>query len=80
MSNEPTTRKVRSVWYWLLILPFIGLLFPGIYARSTPTLWGVPFFYWYQFSWVVLSSLITGLVYLRTSARSKQDSNEGTDR
>ena len=68
MSKAISTPK-RTAWYWLLVLPYIGLLFPQIYARTTPTLWGFPFFYWYQFSWVILSSLITGIVYLKTVPR-----------
>ena len=55
-----------SPWLWLLVLPFVGLLFPGIYAHAEPSLGGLPFFYWYQFAWVFLSSAITGLVYYRT--------------
>ncbi len=77
MNKPSTVRKSRSVWYWMLLLPYLGLLFPQIYARTTPTLWGVPFFYWYQFSWVILSSVITGLVYLMTSPRASRRSNEG---
>jgi len=37
-----------------------------LYARTSPQLFGFPFFYWYQFAWVILSALITGLVYVRT--------------
>jgi Protein of unknown function (DUF3311) len=59
-----TGSKKRSVrWNWLLIVPAIGLLFPGIYSRPTPALFGFPFFYWYQFAWVFLTAAITGLVY-----------------
>ena len=54
----------RKGLYFLLIIPFIGTLFPAFYASATPTLWGFPFYYWYQFLWVIISSVITGLVYL----------------
>jgi hypothetical protein len=27
---------------------------------------GVPFFYWYQLLWVLISAVITGLIYLVT--------------
>ena len=66
MDNRAKPHKVNSGWYWLLILPYVGLLFPQFYARVDPTLWGFPFFYWYQFAWVILSALLTGVVYLRT--------------
>ena len=55
--------KRSTRWNWLLILPAIGLLFPAIYARQTPELFGFPFFYWYQFAWVFLTAGITAVVY-----------------
>jgi len=56
-------RKRISPWALLLLLPYLGLCFPQIYARATPTLWGFPFFYWYQFAWVILAAAIMGFVY-----------------
>ena len=47
----------------LLILPYLGLCFPPLYARSTPALWGFPFFYWYQFAWVIAASALLAIVY-----------------
>jgi hypothetical protein len=47
----------------LLLLPYLGLCFPQIYARSTPALWGFPFFYWYQFAWVSTASALLAIVY-----------------
>jgi hypothetical protein len=62
MDDTGSTRR-RARWNWLLLLPAAGLLFPAVYARETPTLFGFPFFYWYQFAWVFLTAAITGLVY-----------------
>jgi Protein of unknown function (DUF3311) len=56
-------RKRSAHWNWLLLLPAFGLLFPTLYARDTPRLFGFPFFYWYQFAWVFLTAGITALVY-----------------
>nr|WP_158941991.1 DUF3311 domain-containing protein [Granulicella sp. S190] len=53
----------RSKWVLLLLLPYLGLCFPIVYARSAPALWGFPFFYWYQFAWVILASLLLAIVY-----------------
>jgi hypothetical protein len=39
------------------------------YARLEPTLFGIPFFYWYQIMWIVLGSLIIGAVLLLTQGR-----------
>jgi Protein of unknown function (DUF3311) len=66
-TQTPTAPKKRmSPWTLLLILPYLGLCFPQFYARATPVLWGFPFFYWYQFAWVILASLIMGLVYRKS--------------
>jgi hypothetical protein len=58
-------KKKRSRWTLLLALPYLALCFPQIYARSTPVLWGFPFFYWYQFAWVILASALLGFVYFK---------------
>ncbi|WP_260705311.1 DUF3311 domain-containing protein [Edaphobacter flagellatus] len=67
-DNRPETNS-KTGWKLLLVLPYIGLCFPSIYARETPTLFGFPFFYWYQFLWVILTSLLLGLVYLKLKDR-----------
>jgi hypothetical protein len=40
------------------------VLWVAVYDSAEPALGGVPFFYWYQLSWVVLSAVIIGVVYL----------------
>lgn len=47
----------------LVIAPFVALLWVGSYAKDGPRLWGFPFFYWYQFLWVFITSLSTWLAY-----------------
>ena len=62
-------RRHVSAWYLLLLLPYFGLLWPQSYARVDPELFGFPFFYWYQFAWVLASAVLTGIVYLATRNR-----------
>jgi hypothetical protein len=57
-------------WYWLLLVPLIGLLVPSIYNQTDPEFIGLPFFYWYQLAWVPISVAITGLVYVKTRDRA----------
>jgi hypothetical protein len=64
-ANETKQKDRSRGWLLLLLLPYLGLCFPALYARSTPALWGFPFFYWYQFAWVVLASVLMGVVYRR---------------
>jgi hypothetical protein len=61
-QTPPAKRRYGRTWL-LLALPYAGLCFPGVYARATPALFGFPFFYWYQFAWVVLTACLLGVVY-----------------
>jgi hypothetical protein len=63
-TNAKPMRR-RSKWLLLLVLPYLGLCFPRLYARATPALWGFPFFYWYQFAWVIVTSALLGVVYYK---------------
>lgn len=47
-----------------LAIPFGAMLWVDSYSRMTPALIGIPFFYWYQMLWVVLSTLLTVVAYL----------------
>ncbi|HEX3982919.1 MAG TPA: DUF3311 domain-containing protein [Acidisoma sp.] len=62
MPGKPHPRP--SFWRILLILPVIAVLAVGFFNRSAPSFLGFPFFYWYQMLWVLLCSVITGLVFL----------------
>ncbi len=55
-----------KAWYVLLLLPFAALIVPAAYARAEPSLAGIPFFYWYQLSWIPASAVLTAIVYLKT--------------
>jgi Protein of unknown function (DUF3311) len=48
----------------LLAIPILALLLVPLYARATPRLWGIPFFYWYQFLWVFLTGGLTYAAYV----------------
>jgi hypothetical protein len=65
-------RRTQRAWYWLLLVPLIGLLVPSIYNQSDPELIGIPFFYWYQLAWVPVSVAITWFVYVKTTERRSQ--------
>ncbi|MGI4978479.1 MAG: DUF3311 domain-containing protein [Janthinobacterium lividum] len=47
----------------LLLLPFVGLLWVPFYNSAEPSLFGFPFFYWYQLLWVPITALLTFVVW-----------------
>jgi hypothetical protein len=53
---------------WLLLPPFIGLLWVPFYNFHDPALFGFPFFYWYQLAWVPVTAFLTWIAY-RTYSR-----------
>jgi Protein of unknown function (DUF3311) len=67
MANKPTTRRRGSTALnLLLVIPFIALLWVPFYNSIEPSVWGIPFFYWYQFLWVIITSLLILWVRAKT--------------
>ncbi|MET9772777.1 DUF3311 domain-containing protein [Streptomyces sp. NPDC006367] len=62
-SRGPTVTPVRVVIACCLVAPFVAMLWVGSYARSEPAFIGIPFFYWYQMAWVLISTLLTVIAY-----------------
>ena len=52
-----------SWWYLLFIIQLVAIVWPPFYNRAEPTFIGMPFFYWYQFLWVILGAILTAIVY-----------------
>lgn len=63
MANNARNVNGKRWIQVLLVLPLIATLWPPFYAKQDPMLSGIPFFYWYQFLWVLLTVAITALVY-----------------
>ncbi len=61
--NPGSGKTPRRLPLILLIAPFIGTLWIPFYNSKTPTFNGIPFFYWYLFLWVIISSILTAIVY-----------------
>jgi len=47
----------------LLLIPFVAMLWVPSYDKIEPMVAGVPFFYWYQLLWIILSALLIVIVY-----------------
>jgi hypothetical protein len=58
-------------WLWLLVLPWIAMIWVPSYNKVEPQLFEFPFFYWYQLLWVLISAVITAFVYFKTRPKSR---------
>lgn len=67
-SDRPRARgKSTGLWYLILVaVPLVGVLWVPFYNAVEPSWAGVPFFYWYQLLWVIISAALTLIVYYRT--------------
>lgn len=63
VSRGPVVTPVRVVIALCLFAPFVAMLWVGSYAKVDPTFAGIPFFYWYQMLWVLLSTVLTMVAY-----------------
>lgn len=58
------TRFARCWPRFLLIIPFLLVVWVPFYNRIEPTLAGIPFFYWYQLAAILLGAAVVMAVYL----------------
>ena len=66
MSAQPQTqaRPRRRTWLRIfLIIPFIVLLYPPFYNSIDPTFIGMPFLYWFPLLWIILTAILTAVIY-----------------
>jgi hypothetical protein len=68
----------RSTALWvvvgvLLLLAAVPPLLVPVYARLTPTLWGFPFYYWFQFLLVIWAAVMTGSAYFLAREAFRRD-------
>ncbi len=60
-------KKTKANWWYLLFLvQVVVILWPPLYNKVEPRLIGLPFFYWFQLLWVIVSAVFTGVVYWAT--------------
>ncbi|MFF7235559.1 DUF3311 domain-containing protein [Streptomyces collinus] len=61
--RPPVVTPVRVIIALCLVAPFVAMLWVGSYARTDPAFIGIPFFYWYQMLWVLISTALTVLAH-----------------
>lgn len=57
-----------SAWNLLLLVPLL-MLVTSFFNTDAPRLFGLPFFYWYQFLWVPVGVVCVGIVFVMTRDR-----------
>ncbi|WKX72503.1 DUF3311 domain-containing protein [Streptomyces sp. XD-27] len=78
-GTRPVVTPARVVIGLCLVAPFVAMLWVGSYAKVDPKAFGIPFFYWYQMLWVLISTGLTAIAYVlvRREKRALSASREG---
>jgi len=68
----------RSTALWvvvgvLLLLAAVPPLLVPVYARLTPSLWGFPFYFWFQFLLVIWAALLAAGAYVVAKEAFRRD-------
>jgi Protein of unknown function (DUF3311) len=66
MDQQTDRRSGWRWWYLLFLIQIVAVLWPPFYNKLEPTWAGIPFFYWYQLVWVLISAVLTAIVYFAT--------------
>jgi hypothetical protein len=69
MSQQSTkpSRRPTGLWVVIVVILVPAVVVPlwvPLYDKATPTLWGFPFFYWFQFALILGAAVLTILAYL----------------
>jgi hypothetical protein len=81
-QDSASSAHRRSPGLWVVIgivlLPAVVIpLWVPLYDKTDPALWGFPFFFWYQFLWVFITSALTYTAHrLVLAARGQRDSDD----
>ena len=79
MSREPVRpapRRSTGLWVVIVVIlipPVVVPLWVPLYDKSDPTLWGFPFFYWFQFLLILCSAVLTIVAYLLSQIADRKD-------
>ena len=80
-SPAPAPRHSNVLWAVILVvlLPAVVLpLWVPLYDKTDPTLWGFPFFYWFQFAMILMSAALTLIAF--ALSRMAERRHDGIDR
>ena len=65
-SPPPTRRPSTGLWALIIVILLPAVVLPlwvPLYDKTDPTLFGFPFFFWFQFALILVSAALTATAY-----------------
>ena len=65
-APAPTRRPSSGLWALILVLLIPAVVIPlwvPLYDKTDPSLWGFPFFFWFQFALILGSAVVVAIAY-----------------
>jgi hypothetical protein len=63
MKTDSRASGARLVVYLLFLIVIAVALWVPLYNRVEPSLFGIPFFYWFQTTWILAGAAATAIAY-----------------
>jgi hypothetical protein len=65
-QDSPARRPSPGLWALIIVILLPAVVLPlwvPLYDKTDPTLFGFPFFFWFQFALILLSAVLTSAAY-----------------
>lgn len=76
-SSAPSSgQSTRPLWLLVGALLAVGIVVPllvWLYDSESPSLWGFPFYYWFQFALIPVVSILTYLAFRISEVATARD-------
>jgi len=82
-SDRPNGGSSRGLWvliYCLLVPAVVVPLLVPLYDKADPTLFGFPFYYWFQFALIIGAAILTLSAYVVSTKADARDRSARLER
>ncbi len=66
-SPAPARRPSTGLWALIIVILLPAVVLPlwvPLYDKTDPTLFGFPFFFWFQFALILMSAVLTSIAFV----------------
>jgi hypothetical protein len=77
-SSAHPRRPSTALWAVIVVVLLPAVVIPlwvPLYDKTDPTLWGFPFFFWFQFAMILMSAVLTVVAYGLSRLGERRDAS-----